>query len=161
LKTEGPVYDGDGYGLVLHADPGQLTPQLVRRRVYVFVIDSYGRSTLLFPLSNVLNRLPYEQSATGTWPAEIPLGGDTVVTVVPPFGMDTYVLLTSDEVVPTEALDWAGVRSRGPGEGSALGSLLFAASSGARGGAPATVPMNWSIERMPVLSAPKAATGAK
>jgi len=31
-----------------------------QRRVYVFGIDSNGRSVLLFPLSNVLNRVPYE-----------------------------------------------------------------------------------------------------
>jgi hypothetical protein len=81
------------------------------------------------------------------------LGSDSLFDIREPLGMDTYILLTSDEVVPTEALAWQGVRTRGPG-GSPLASLLFSASSATRAPGPA-VPLNWSIQRLSILSAAK------
>jgi hypothetical protein len=155
LKTEGPVYDGEWYGLVLQADPARLTPALEPRRVYVFGIASDGASVLLFPPSNsnVLNRVPWAPGPDGTWPATVPLGSDSLFDIREPLGMDTYILLTSDEVVPTEALAWQGVRTRAPGA-SPLASLLFSASSATRAPGPA-VPLNWSIQRLSILSAAK------
>ena len=154
LQTQGPVYEGDYYGLALRADSAELKPWLEPRRVYVFAIDSYGTSTLLFPLSNVLNVVPYEQTADGKWPTQITLGQDTLLSIQPPFGMDTYVLLTSDEVIPTEALAWEGVRTGKARGGSPLASLLFGNSNAMRGPTP-VVPVNWSIERLSILSAPR------
>jgi caspase domain-containing protein len=154
LKTAGPVYDGEWYGLVLRADSAQITPSLEPRRVYVFGIDTDGNGVLLFPVSNVLNRVPYAPTENGSWPTEIRLGQDSLFPIVTPFGLDTYILLTSDEVVPTEALAWEGVRSRGPEGGSPLSTLLFSASSATRAPTP-PVPVTWSIQHLPVLSAPK------
>jgi hypothetical protein len=155
LKTEGPVYDGEWYGLVLQADPARLSPALEPRRVYVFGIASNGESVLLFPPSNsnVLNRVPYAPGPDGTWPATVRLGSDSLFDIREPLGMDTYILLTSDEVVPAEALAWQGVRTRAPGA-SPLASLLFSASSATRAPGPA-VPLNWSIQRLSILSAAK------
>jgi hypothetical protein len=154
LRTAGPVYDGEYFGLVLRADSAQLKPSLERRWIYVFLIDSHGKSVLLFPSSNVFNRLPYQQSADGKWPTMIPLGEDSAFSITPPFGMDTYLLLTSDEVVPTDALEWDGVQRRTRGGVSPLAGLLFGNSGATRAGAP-VVPMSWSIERLSILSAPK------
>jgi len=157
LLATGPVYGDEWYGLVIHADSEQLRPSLEQRRVYVFVIDSHGGSVLLFPQSNVQNRLPYEQLPNGRWPTEVKLGDDSAIYIRPPFGMDTYVLLTSDEVVPADALEWDGVMRGGMrGGGSALESLLRS-NSGATRAAGAVVPMNWSIERLSILSAAKPA----
>jgi hypothetical protein len=140
--------------LVLRADSAQLKPSLERRWIYVFLIDSHGKSVLLFPTSNVFNRLPYQQSADGKWPTVIPLGEDSAFSITPPFGMDTYVLLTSDEVVPTDALEWDGVQRRTRGGVSPLAGLLFGNSGATRAGAP-VVPLSWSIERLSIRSAPK------
>ena len=155
LKTKGPVYAGEWYGLVLQADPARLTAALEPRRVYVFGIASNGESVLLFPPSNsnVLNRVPYAPGPDGTWPATIALGSDSLFDIREPLGMDTYILLTSDEVVPPEALTWQGVRTRSAGA-SPLASLLFSASSATRAPGPA-VPLNWSIQRLSILSAAK------
>jgi len=155
LKTEGPVYAGQWYGLVLQADPAQLTGALTPRRVYVFGIANNGESVLLFPPSNsnVLNLVPYAPGPDGTWPATIPLGSDSLFDIRAPLGMDTYILLTSDEVVPPEALAWQGVRTRAAGA-SPLATLLFSASSATRAPGPA-VPLNWSIQRLSILSAAK------
>jgi len=154
LRTAGPVYDGAYFGLVLRADSAQLKPSLERRWIYVFLIDSHGKSVLLFPTSNVFNRLPYQQSADGKWPTVIALGEDSAFSITPPFGMDTYVLLTSDEVVPTDALEWDGVQRRTRGGASPLAGLLFGNSGATRAGAP-VVPLSWSIERLSILSAPQ------
>jgi len=159
LLTQGLVYDGERYGLVLHADSAQLSPWLERRWVYVFGIDSRGKSVLLFPASgagNVFNRLPYQPGPTGQWPTELRLGRESLFHISAPFGMDTYVLLTSDEALPLDAFEWDGVRegaSRGVG-GSPLASLLLGNSVGTRSPA-ADVSPNWSIERLSILSAPK------
>ena len=159
LLTQGLVYDGERYGLVLHADSAQLSPWLERRWVYVFGIDSRGKSVLLFPASgagNVFNRLPYQPGPTGQWPTELRLGRESLFHISAPFGMDTYVLLTSDEALPLDAFEWDGVRegaSRGGG-GSPLASLLLGNSVGTRSPA-ADVSPNWSIERLSILSAPK------
>ena len=154
-KTEGPVYAGEWYGLVLQADPARLSAALEPRRVYVFGIASNGESVLLFPPSNsnVLNRVPYAPGPDGTWPAEVRLGSDSLFDIREPLGMDTYILLTSDEVVPPEALAWQGVRTRTAGT-SPLASLLFSASSATRAPGPA-VPLNWSLQRLSILSAAK------
>jgi caspase domain-containing protein len=156
LLTEGPVYEGEWYGLALRTDSAQLTPWLAPRWVYVFGIDSHGKSVLLFPASgagNVFNRLPRQPSANS---AEIPLGKDSLFYISPPFGMDTYVLLTSADPLPPEALEWEGVLREGGARGarSALEDLLLGNSAATRGPTP-PVPTNWSIEQLSILSAPK------
>jgi hypothetical protein len=95
--------------------------------VYVFVIDSHGTSTLLFPRrGSVENRFPCPS------PPEIPLGQSAAFEVTPPYGVDTFFLLTSEEALPIPwILEWDGVRTR---------SISASAS--------------WSIDRMMFESVP-------
>lgn len=153
LFTDGPMVDGQTYGMALVADAPQ-SISLARRRVYVFVINTKGESVLLFPVSNVLNLVPYEPDSTARYPAQIQIGPAQAISVGPPLGMDTYVLLTSDQVVPVDALQWSGVRTRGAGVESPLAGLLFDATTATRSATP-PVPQNWSIERLPILSVSK------
>ncbi len=72
-----------------------------RRFVYAFVIDSAGAGTLLFPRDGSV-----ENDVTGAEPelAKFAVG--------PPYGVDTYVLLITDEPLPNPwVLTWEGVRS--------------------------------------------------
>ena len=159
LITEGTVYDSSWYGLVLRADTAQLGPGVAPRWVYVFGIDRHGKSVLLFPASgagNVFNRLPRQQGANGFGSATMQLGKDSLFYITPPFGLDTYVLLTSAEPLPPEALEWDGVMREAGGRGGrgALEDLLLGNSAATRGPTP-SVPANWSIERLSILSAPK------
>src|SRR5260370_41067647 len=107
---------------------------------------------MLIPASgagNVFNRLPYQPGPTGQWRTELRLGRESLFHISAPFGMDTYVVLTSDEALPLDDFDWEGVRegaSRGGG-GPPLASLLLADSAGTRTPA-ADVPAHWAIERM-------------
>ncbi|HEX9981738.1 MAG TPA: caspase family protein [Thermoanaerobaculia bacterium] len=90
----GVLTAGKSYELAVSGDPA-----LPPRYLYVFVVDSAGRSTLLFPESgSVENRFPL--STLGAF------------TVQPPYGRDTFYLLATDEALPNPwILEWDGVRA--------------------------------------------------
>jgi uncharacterized caspase-like protein len=120
---------GERYELALRHRPSAPARQ---RYVYVFTIDRFGKSTLLFPrCGSVENRIPIASPA----PAEIRLG--VQLEIVPPYGIDTYFLVTTDEPLADPwVLEFDGVRSRG-------GPVLTSAS--------------WSIERIVYESVPRPA----
>jgi hypothetical protein len=119
----GRVSGGETYTLEMQAGSAVAAG---RRHVYVFAIDSSGESTLLFPVSgSVENHFPL---AGPSAPAAIPLGAK--LEIAPPYGIDTYVLLATDEPLANPWIfSWEGVRS--------------ARSLAAPG---------WSIERMAIES---------
>ncbi|HVG23714.1 MAG TPA: caspase family protein [Thermoanaerobaculia bacterium] len=103
LKHNGAFVDngtliGDTrYELVLR--PAKAAPH--PRYVYAFAIDGNGAATLLFPRDGSVENLFGE-------PREIALDS---VTIGPPYGIDTYVLLTTEEPLPNPwVLTWDGVR---------------------------------------------------
>ncbi|HEX7152513.1 MAG TPA: caspase family protein [Thermoanaerobaculia bacterium] len=85
------LYGGQSYELFLHGNP--------ERFVYVFATDSSGHSTLLFPeRGSVENRHVAPKLCD--------------FTVAPPYGNDTFYLLTTDEPLPNPwVLQWDGVRA--------------------------------------------------
>ena len=147
-RAQGTVYDGESEELVLRADRARLQG-IEPRRVYVFVLDSSGATQLLFPLEGIENRFPVDAQHP---PDEIVLGQPFRIS--PPFGNDTYFLLSSEEAIgdPT-VLNGEGVRTRGAGGGDPLSSLL--GSVGTRG-VSAAVPAHWSIEHFTLRSAARA-----
>ena len=101
--ADGVVFGNETYTLYLRAE--RLPADIPPRYVYVFVIDSHGRRVLLHGTSSVENRVP----RLGRAPNEILLG---TFDVVPPYGIDTYHLLTTDEPLPNpRVLEWDGIRS--------------------------------------------------
>ena len=101
--ADGVVFGNETYALYLRAE--RLPADIPPRYVYVFVIDSHGRRVLLHGTSSVENRVP----RLGRAPNEILLG---TFDVVPPYGIDTYHLLTTDEPLPNpRVLEWDGIRS--------------------------------------------------
>ena len=114
------------------------------RFFYVFSIDSSGKGVLLFPLSgSVENRFPLTR---GMPPAEIDL--DAPFHTLPPFGADTYLLLSSDEPLPDPyILEWDGVKTRAFSD-SPLERLLAMTISSSRAAAPLHISQIWSIERI-------------
>ena len=104
-------------------------------------------------LRNTENYFP----ASDKFQREIQLGEKALFTIGPPFGVDTYFLLTSAEAIANpEVLDFAGVRGTPlPGKNySPLEKLLYGLGSSYRGSPPATF-TNWSIQRLPILSLPR------
>jgi hypothetical protein len=153
---------GEKYFPVLHATEEQLDRWVDQRYVYVFTTDSFGKSQLLFPLhsSKVQNKFPNQRDAQNKWRTEIELAPDKAFTIGPPYGVDTYFLLTSDQPIrdPT-VLAFEGVRTRGSanaGAQSPLEQLLGRVGSATRGATP-PAPTSWSIRRISLRSA-KAAT---
>ena len=139
MVTDGEAIIGDErYELVLRARPS--ASPAPKRYVYAFVIDSSGKSTLLFPPPNsgsVGNHI--EPSLHDT---EIPLGEDSAFSTGPPYGIDTYFLLSTDDPLPNPSiLEWDGVRA--PEAHSPLEQLLLQPTR-ALGVA---VPTKWSITK--------------
>lgn len=155
LVNDGVLVGESKYGLVLRARSGRAGGEVQPRYVYVFVIDSLGRSILLFPPSgSVENRVPMEDEATqlAHLPAEIPLGERASFTATPPYGVDTYFLLTTDEALPDPwSLEWDGVRAAGGRVTSPLQQLL---DLGGTTRSPLRTPLNWSIETLFFESVP-------
>jgi hypothetical protein len=162
LAREGVVIGEEKYGLLLHAVSPLLPPHVRPRYVYAFVIDSYGKSTLLFPQDgSVENRLPLPPDPAQTEgypPKEIPLGRVDSFEVAPPYGVDTYFLLSTDEPLPNPwILEWDGVRTRNPRALTPLDQLLALTGSASRS-TPIVTPSSWSIERVVYESVPPRAS---
>jgi hypothetical protein len=147
LQTSGEVAKGEEYSIILKPSPqaDQMMPE--PRWIYVLDIDSSGKIQTLFPLgeNSSANHLPLESAL----PGDIKLGRDLIID--DPLGVDTIILLASEEPVDPYALQIDPVRTRGPvsGEGpqSNLTAFLLQVRGGTRGGnAPA--PTNWNLERL-------------
>ena len=148
LVTDGGSVKGhDAYALELRA-ASPVGARTGRRHVYVFTIDSYGQSTLLFPVSgSVENHFPLAGAAA---PPVIPLGAK--FEIAPPYGVDTYILLATDEPFADPwILQWDGVRGPMPATTTALERLVALTSSSNRG-APVLTTATWSIERIVIES---------
>jgi hypothetical protein len=147
--SDGRMTGRQTYPLVLRAAATPLPAKIRPRYFYVFGIDSFGRSVLLFPLGgSVENHFPIDVEKQP--PAEIPIG---TVTVDPPYGTDTYVLLSTDESLPNPSvLEWAGVRTRGPKGATPLEELLSRTGGASRSMTPCPTPPNWSIDRVVMTS---------
>jgi hypothetical protein len=109
LVRDTTIVGGRVYDIVLRASeplPVEPTP----RHYYVFVVDSYGNSRLVFPRTgSVENRFPIGDSAA----ADIDLGDPSAFRITRPYGIDTYFLLSTEEPLPNPSiLEWDGVRAR-------------------------------------------------
>jgi hypothetical protein len=141
---EGALTGGEIYSLVLRPAASSLPPRVPQRYVYVFSIDSHGKSVLLYPRDegSVENRYPLTPSA----PSEIQLGA--AFEVEEPYGVDTYFLLTTDEALPRPwILEGDGVRSGTSPQPSALEQLLMLTGSAERGPSLVT-PSSWSLDKL-------------
>lgn len=98
-EVNGTVLTGEReYTLALRATG---VPVKSRRFAYVFAIDSDGAGTLLFPPDGSV-----ENDVTGDAPTLVK------VIVGEPYGVDTYILLITDEPLPNPwVLTWEGVRA--------------------------------------------------
>ncbi len=154
LVTNGLLRADERYGFVMRAGPGpreRSTP----RYLYVFMVDSYGKSVLFFPrgpFGSVENRFPHPETA----PDEIRLGPTASMIPNAPFGTDTYFLLSTDEALPDPwILEWDGVQAPKDDRGNTpLERVLLLMMSGDRGALPIPPGARWSIERIPYTSLP-------
>ncbi len=156
ISRDGKLYQNEIYGFALELDSLLLKSwDRESRWIYVFGIDKDGNSTLLFPqtASSVENKMPPNEYP---FPTQIQLGPKSLFRVVPPFGYDTYIMLTSADAIPDPTVfNSKGVRSREATRGgNPLSSLLRNVGAATRGPSP-IVPTTWSIERSIIQSVPK------
>ena len=162
---EGQATQGDCYDLVLATDETALARmrnrnwRVKRQWVYVFSIDSEGSSRLLFPARGVVeNQLPLPAFKAADPPRVITLNPSNArVWYEPPFGLDAYILLASDEELTNpDVLEFDGVTGRGQGGDSALANLIDDLRTGTRSGTTRRpAPLNWSIDRVFIRSVGK------
>lgn len=148
IISSGNVNDGDIFGLVLLADKSRLAEwDKEKRYVYVFALGNDGSTTLYFPLSgSVENKLPILQD--DKVPDEMPLGNPKLFRMKYTGGMDTYVMITTDEPLPNpKMLEVKGVKTRSAARGSWVTQLMDVGSN-TRG--ELLTPTNWSIQRVSV-----------
>ncbi len=130
--------------------------QIIEKRwVYVLDIDCHGKGSLLYPADTADNRFPNDADT----PMQFVLPGAPTLHIVAPFGVDTILLISTQEPLPDpSALNFEGVGTRGGGSASTnpLQQLLSGASAGTRG-AVAEMPTNWSIDATTLESVPEGA----
>ena len=164
--------EDQSYHIVLQADPRRpwltsWTAIRMRRAacptsfVYVFVIDSSGsgrcwcfrRAGRQTGAANHLPAAPDRPRQAHAPRAEIPIS--TKLTIGPPFGVDSYMLLTTATALGNpDVLNFSGPGgTRGAGNG-ALEGLLGGLGEGSRGVRIPT-PSDWSIQRVFIHSVPK------
>jgi hypothetical protein len=142
------AHAGQKLRAVLQADAQTLRRGVQPRFVYLFAFDSRGESKLIFGRNNLDNKLP-RLGTNGDPAVEIALGEP--VTISKPFGIDTFVLLSTRDAIPDPAvLEERGVRR---GSTSPLSMLLSQVATGTRGIRTATY-LDWSIERLSIRSLP-------
>ena len=146
-EDKGPTFKGESYQMMLQARGDTRTNP---RWVYVLAVDCQGSGQLLFPTQGGNNRFPQENGRL----EQIALPG-AKFRITPPFGTDTYVLLsTSTQLSNPDALNFEGVVRGGAGGGSSpLENLLGSTSAGTRGSM-AEMPTDWGIEYLQMHSQP-------
>ena len=127
---------------------------LDRRWVYVLDIDCHGQGTVLYPRSNAENQFPNDAAAG----RQFFLPGAPVLRVGLPYGVDTLILLSTEQpLADPYMLNFEGVARRGEqGAASPLERLLNQTSAGTRGFS-GEVPSNWGIGITTVHSIPREA----
>jgi caspase domain-containing protein len=155
FRRGGQLRAGESYKLAVRS--ASTLAGLRPRYLYVFTIDSFGSSTLLFPRGaqgSVENRYPLV-AAGSPWPAEIELTNRPAFRVSEPFGVDTFFLLSSEEPIANPwVVQFPGARSRGPRGSTQLEELLSQTGSATRGVAITGLPPSWSLERLSLDTVP-------
>jgi hypothetical protein len=149
LTADKPLHQGDLLKMGLQAR-GDITE---KRWVYVLDIDCHGQGTVLYPRGNSGNQFPNESDVS----RQFLLPGAPTLRIGPPFGVDTFILLsTAQPLSDPFVLNFEGV-SRSRGAQSPLEQLLSNTSSGTRGD-PGHVPTNWGVGLTTIRSVPQSPT---
>jgi len=101
-KRSGTLINGERYKLVLSLkNKNKREYPFPSRYIYVFCIDSYGKTTLIYPSissGNNENRFPLEKEKMALR-EEIELSEKCNLKISPPFGIDTYIMVATEEAI--------------------------------------------------------------
>ncbi|HJW96345.1 MAG TPA: hypothetical protein VJ901_22235, partial [Thermoanaerobaculia bacterium] len=149
VVTDNVLIGGERYGLSLQPR-SSVASAASPRYVYVFSIDSYGRSVLVYPVNtgSVENRIAVPLT-------DMQLGKAELFRTVEPYGVDTYFLLTSEEALPNPSIfNFDGVKTLEVRGETPLEQLLIGIGDPTRGMRVIPTPPEWSIERIAFESMP-------
>jgi hypothetical protein len=162
-EKESHTAKGERYKVWLTASSAEIanatrTGDIPQRWIYVLAIDRDGNVDVVIPAAegNVGNHVPQP----GTNSTELQLTAqDYDFSVGEPFGLDTYILLESEDPIDPRVLPVSGVRGKSVPRGAAmnpLASLLTNIGVNSRGthNAPA-VPTTWSVQKVTFRSSEK------
>lgn len=157
ITSDQEVKVGDILGFYMELDEKNLdTWDKTKRYIYVFGIDSKGKMNLWFPLDgSVENRAPWLDTE-GNIIKQSPLGRVKLLRVTEPCGIDTYLMIATNEPIPNpQVLNQPGVLRRGvirEGVPSAFDQLL---NIGTRTRGELITPSEWGIQKLVIKSIPK------
>jgi hypothetical protein len=154
LRDSGETHEGESYDLVLRRDSSVSADKIEPRWVYVLAIDSYGRGIPLFPSAGLGgNQLPMDSAGVRIAPLEFTLPRRAPIRIVPPYGVDTFILLTTSEPIDPEVLRFDGVRGASEGGSGALSQLLSRVGR-KRGVGDDASTAQWSVQHLALRSGP-------
>jgi hypothetical protein len=147
--------EGEQYKVWLSANPEEVvaiakTGRIAPRWVYIIAIDRDGNTDVVIPggQSNVGNHVPGDEKP----PAEIQMTSEPYdFSIGSPFGLDTYILITSADELDPRIFPAQGVRTRSlsRGTGNPLADLIqnIGVTRRSRGVAK-PVPTTWSVQKV-------------
>jgi hypothetical protein len=160
IQPGSPMLEGEMYHFALILDSVNApSSTVIVRYTYIFTIDSKGKMDLFYPNAsfgaenNVVKYIP------GTAPTRMdamPAMGKVEFGIGPPFGYDTYFLVTSATPLSLDVFESDGVMTRGERGNSkgALNDLL--ANNGAKSRGPTQpVVTKWSVQKFQFRSVAK------
>ncbi len=161
INTGKYVYSGiakenENFSLALTTDKNKLKRWNGKSRyIYVFAIDNTGKTVQIFPPENTGNEGNKLPTKLYDYEEEIPLG-QVSFTITPPFGIDSYFMISSEEPINNfQAFNSEGVVRTAARGGNGLDNLINNVGMGSRGVANNTVPVTWSLQRLSIRSTPK------
>jgi Caspase domain len=147
IERQGATYENESYSFLLQAKGDT---RVDARSVYVLAIDCQGTGSLAYPLTGGNATYPQEGGRLD----KIPLPG-VQMTIGPPFGTDTYILLsTSTPLSSPNLLNFKGVVRGGTGDVRPIDNMVGQTSSGMNG-LVTEMPMDWGVEFLEMHSHPK------
>ncbi len=159
VSSSAELPDGEKYDLVLRPKP-DANWSSGKWRVYVFILDSYGKGQLLFGDGNLENEFP-RPNASRSGP--VPTGA--VIQVADPYGTDTYVLVALNSAggrlfdAPSSLFTFEGVQTAPAGVsrgGLDPLALMFSLTGTGSRGAVVPTPASWTLQRAYFRSLPPA-----
>ena len=154
LITTNEYFVGDNISFDLVLNKSYAHSSILKRYVYVFMIDKDGNMVLAYPEASAGNRdNQFPKYTNQELVKKVSLfKGD----IVPPLGTDNFYVLASDEPIINYALlfNQEGVRSVTKGEENPLSNLLNLGNENGTRGLKKSV-SNWSLMRLAIKSKSK------
>lgn len=148
LPADQAAQQGDRLQMALQSDERVVGA----RWVYVLDIDCHGTGTLLYPINYSENKFPTSDGSS----LKFVLPHSLTLRIGPPYGVDTLILLSTEQPLPDPyVLNFEGVARGTRGAESPLQKLLSDRSSGSSRGFEGEVPTDWGMSIMRLRSVPK------